>query len=188
MFEGLYSDFDSLMAPLLKKIIDSKSTEPPPLDLEERWKMMLCLGFLYWRVPSRDAQGKELVNRFGFRSDFFNIHDKKTGKPISDEEMRKIAGFDGMDTAYKMGLSFAPFYSAESYKTAQHWKFLYQDPGFHITGDNPILCRKDAQDFKEILDEFIFPVSSGMSYHQQQTLPKPKPWARFLLQVECGDH
>ncbi|OGJ56465.1 hypothetical protein A3D88_03760 [Candidatus Peribacteria bacterium RIFCSPHIGHO2_02_FULL_52_16] len=183
IFEGLYSEYDSLMAPLLKKIIESKHTAPPPLDLDERWGMMLCLAHLHWRVPARDRQGKDLIEKHGFRSSFFNIRHSETGEPISNEMMKEISNFDGMDKAYKMGISFAPFHKKSSYESAQHWKFLYQDPGFNITGDDPILRRQEVSDFGDILNEFVFPVSAGRTIISNVFYPSRNPEHGFCLKV-----
>jgi len=160
MLEKLYAFFDDDFAPLLKKIIDSKHFDIS-LSFEEKLELMIGLCMLYWRVPAKDAQGRELLQTQGFNKGFIHVTYKKTGKPIEDDILQKVARFSGMEGIYKMGISFAPFYKKEAMMNVLNWRFLYQDPGFYITGDDPILKREAIRDIKDILNEFIFPVSSG---------------------------
>lgn len=158
--EKLYAPFDHDFALLLRKIIDSTPNKAP-LEFEEKLEFMIGLCMLFWRVPAKDDRGRELLHTKGFKDGFIRINYKATGKPIEDEILQKLVRFSGMEGIYKMGISFAPFYKEEALMNVLNWRFLYQDPGFFITGDNPILKREDLPDIKDILNEFIFPVSAG---------------------------
>lgn len=157
--ERFYAGIDSLGAPILTKVVKSKATEQA-LDLQEMFRLALYISFLFWRVPIRDQETEGIIDSVGFNTGYFDIIDKRTGKPVDEHIKREMLTDEGMRKAYRLILPFIPFFLKSTYENIRNWKFFYQDPGFNITGDNPIVQR-EKPGYENVLGEFILPLASN---------------------------
>jgi len=64
-----------------------------------------------------------------------------------------------------------PFFKRKVYDSVDRWRFYYQDPGFNITGDNPVVFNEKPA-IEDVLDEFLFPISANRLVVNSDKLPK----------------
>lgn len=168
--ERLYSEIDGRGAALVKEIISSKASEWALDSLQKKFEFGLFLTYLFWRVPAQDAQSADLLDSVGFETGYFDLLEKTSGKPVAQDIKKMILADESMRKAYRLVLPLIPFFIDSTYASISKWKFYYQDPGFNITGDNPIIQKEDKH-YENILDEFVFPVSSNRLLVSSESIP-----------------
>ncbi|GAA3981734.1 DUF4238 domain-containing protein [Hymenobacter antarcticus] len=157
MVEDMYSHIESTFATTLSAIEKSNHTEPVLTS-----DIMVGLKFLVetmrWRNPALDAVYESIVQRLSIKDfglQFKGATDKQAveiNKRIMDEpDARKML-------RPLMGSLSINSMANANYDTSK-WHILYQEGGFPITGDFPIIFNpKSIHD--RINEEFIFPLSA----------------------------
>lgn len=157
IIEDMYAHLESTFAATLSKIENSIHTDPILTS-----DIMVGLKFLVetmrWRNPALDKVYNDIIQNFSIR-DFglqfqglteqqkFEINNKIMNEPEARKMLRPFMG------SMLLNLMMNKEYDAS------RWHILYQDGGFPITGDFPIIFNPNSKNDR-INEEFIFPLSS----------------------------
>lgn len=157
IIEGMYSHLESVFAITLTAIENSNHTDPVLTS-----DIMVGLKFLVetmrWRNPALDTLYDTIVQRLSIKDFGLQFHGLTEEEKI--EMNRRIMGEPDARKMLRpfMGSIFLKLMTDTNYD-ASKWHILYQDGGFPITGDFPIIFNpKSLND--GINEEFIFPLSA----------------------------
>jgi hypothetical protein len=182
--EGLYSYSDDKSAPLIRKIIKSKISDVP-LSVKEKIELSIFITTLFLRVPAQDELVKELRENIGFNQPYFAIKDKLTGERVSEEITAKMLEKDDFQKAYRVILTIIPQLMIDNIEKIAQWNFYYQDPGFSIISDNPILYFRKPK-LENILDDFMIPLSCNRTLVSCQRMKKENKEPSKTIEVACA--
>ena len=157
VIEKVYSHLESELAPVIALIENSAHTDKI-LNSDLIVRLKLFVEVMRWRNPALDDVYKNIIQRMEVKDLGFNVvaDTREKSKEVEERIM-------GEPTAWQM---LRPFMAVmglgsmadERYDTSK-WNILYQDGGFSILGDFPIIFNPlTINNF--ISDEFIFPLSA----------------------------
>lgn len=155
--EDLYTDIDTLTAPLVEKVVKSKYDQIP-LSVYEKFQLTLFVSTIYFRIPAHDKEVEEIRNNFKFGQPYLKIFSKTTNEEISDEKAKELIKDVSFQKAYRVALNLAPQIEIEDPTFINNIKYYYQDPGFHIISDNPIIYYNKPK-INTMFEDFIMPLS-----------------------------
>jgi hypothetical protein len=157
IIEDIYSHMESTFATTLSAIEKSVHTDPILTS-----DIMVGLKFLVetmrWRNPALDGVYNDIIQRFSVKNFGLQFQGLTEEQKI-EMNYRIMAEPDARKMLRPfMGSMFLNLMSNKEYDSSR-WHILYQDGGFPITGDFPIIFNpKSIND--RINEEFIFPLSA----------------------------
>lgn len=175
--EKIYSNVENDVAPVFDRIITQKHN----VELSHRDKLLLSLhvATLYWRLPTSDNISDEIRNEKGFDSVPFDLF-HRDGTTADSAERKKILSDENMRRAYRLLLTFTPFSNRDYVNQVFNCKILFNDPGYFLICDNPIIKKSEAKN-SDLLDEFIVPLSKEcILINNKVLLPKKIPDELFI--------
>lgn len=182
LLEDMYSHFDSITAPKLRKIQES-TLENFKLEPEILHRIKMFITQIYWRIPENDEELGKIIDRLSFSETGFDIKDKE-GKSVVTKELEKQLKSE--DIFRKMYRIFIPLMShKEKYKTKdfENWRVYFRGNKYQLTGDNPLII-ENFKDFSSLNKELIFPLSSNKIFiHTKRTKPTNLP-SKFILEMD----
>lgn len=170
--EGMYSDIEGTVAPVLKKIADSEQQKTGITHMDKLYLSMF-LSVQFWRLPIH----KGLVEKAMKENDlsFIEASIRKDGKRVSkkeqDEFYEMVSKTDLFKKTYPVMAGVIRPVKNGSYDDLMNWHFMYQDPGFHLTSDNPIIY-KDTPVENTIFKDLIFPITPSRVLYSCQNPPQ----------------
>lgn len=179
ILEPLYAHIDGIFADVLRKVIESNPSVPA-LSHFDKLQFSLCLSVLFCRIPTTDDEFEKIIDEKGFEGAPFHLIDPVTGEPARKDIQEMLLAHPGMRKSYRLMYAFAPFYKKKNLQRAHEWKFYYQDPGFHISGDNPFIHPTKVP-VEEVLQEFIFPVAQNRLIINSDRFPAENFSREFAL-------
>jgi hypothetical protein len=182
LLEDMYSHFDNLTAPELRKIqeltLENFKLEPVTLH---RIKMFITQ--IYWRIPKNDVRLDKLIDKLSFSEIGFGLKDKE-GKSVATKELEEE--LKNEDIFRKMYRFFIPLMSyQEKYKTTdfENWRVYFRGNNYQLTGDNPLII-ENFKDFSSLNKELIFPLSSNKIFlHTKRPKPTNLP-SKFMIDMD----
>lgn len=155
--ESMYSHLESILAPVIVAVKNSKHTDSV-LNADLVVKLKFFAEVLRWRNPALDDVYEKIAHRFTLKDFGFALNgiDQETAIGIEKE---MIADSSVQKMMRPLIAAFSLNNLSDSEKEMERWRLLYQDGGFPIIGDFPIIFNP-----KTIKDnnnrEFILPLSS----------------------------
>lgn len=182
LLEDLYSYFDSVTAPELRKIQES-TLENFSLEPEILHRIKMFITQIYWRIPENDEELDKVIDKLSFSETGFDIKNKK-GKSVVTKELEEQ--LKNEDIFRKMYRIFIPLMSHnEKYKTTdyENWRVYFRGNKNQLTGDNPLII-ENFKDFSSLNKELLFPLSSNKIFIHTKR-PKPKNLSsKFILEMD----
>ena len=182
LLEDLYSQFDSVTAPELRKIQES-TLENFSLEPEILHRIKMFITQIYWRIPENDEELDKVIDKLSFSETGFDIKNKE-GKSVVTKELEEQ--LKNEDIFRKMYRIFIPLMSHnEKYKTTdyENWRVYFRGNKYQLTGDNPLII-ENFKDFSSLNKELLFPLSSNKIFiHTKRPKPKNLP-SKFILEMD----
>jgi hypothetical protein len=153
--EEIYADIEKVFLSVFEKI--QKQKWSAKFSHKDKLSISLYIATLYWRLPTSDVISDKIRETEGFKAIPFKLF-RKDGSRANDKEARKALSVDGLMKSYRLLLPFATFYKQDYPTRVFNWRFLFNNPGYFMIGDNPVIKRGEGVD-TDILDEFVIPLS-----------------------------
>jgi len=182
--EALYSYTDGIAAPLVDKVVRSTVRDVPLTD-EEKYQLTVFVTALFLRVPAQEQFVMKTLARIGLNNPYFRMLDRRTGRIAPKEVLDTIAGDPEIEKVYRSMLTFVPQIASKNRLSAGEFLFMYQDPGFVIVSDNPVVYHK-APMVEELLDEFILPISSNRILFRSDRIKREAKSPHFTIQLDAA--
>lgn len=155
LLESIYSQIEHVSLNAFKKI--QKDKHLSIINLQDRFALSLHIATLYWRLPTSDKLSSNIMVKNKFNATPFNLR-KKDGSEFLEDDIKQVLSSEAMRKAYRLMLPFSVFYNPNYLNQIENWQFLFNDPGYFMIGDNPLIKRKTTEG-TNILDEFVVPLS-----------------------------
>ncbi len=158
--ENLYSRIDNDLSLSYERV--TKGDYKTPLEIFDRFEMILFAGLTFWRIPRTDEEIHNLIDGSETEDLHIKIYDENGPLPSSHEIYSRILKLDHFRQGYRMIKPLFDYISAEIHKTIDDWNFYYAsaDVKLHLIVDNPIILADDKIGY--IFEtELIFPLSNG---------------------------
>ena len=163
--EQRFADVESIITPVLNKVATTKLKSSKDITYEDRLYMSMFVSVQYWRLPSNKATIEEMIKSGDFATIHSSIRNSETGEKLLESEAKKIynrlAKDDFFAKAYPLMLAMSKHLKKDAYEDLHDWHFYFQEPGFHLTSDNPILYIKEPN-ADTVFKDFILPLSPGV--------------------------
>ena len=155
LLEKIYSSIEEVSVPVFDEIVKQK--HEIKFSHYDKLSLSIYVATLYWRLPTSDEASNRIRNENGFDAVPFNLF-KKNGTVANNEERKKVLSNENIKKAYRLFLPFASFYDQDYVNQVLKWRFLFNDPGYFLICDNPIIKKNKVKN-PNILNEFIVPLS-----------------------------
>jgi Protein of unknown function (DUF4238) len=153
--EKMYSSVELISVPVFNKIVKQK--HGVKLNHHDMLSLSLHIATLYWRLPNSDRVSDKIRSEKGFDAIPFDLF-HKDGTAVDIEEKKSVLSDENMKRTYRLLLPFASFYDQDYVNRVFNWKVLFNDPGYFLICDNPVIKRSKVNN-SNMLDEFIVPLS-----------------------------
>lgn len=177
--ENLYTDIEKVALPVFKKIQEQRSTAK--ISYYDKLYLSVGITALYWRLPSSDVLSDKIRETQGFDNVHFNLS-KKDGSQVNEEKIKKLLSSEPMRRTYRLLLPFEVYYDQNFPLLVYNWQVLFNDPGYFMIGDNPIIMRNKLTGVG-ILDEFVVPLSKECLLINNKIIPTEKLPGHFFIQM-----
>jgi hypothetical protein len=159
--ERMYSSIETKVAPTLRKVAESKQ-EDTGITYMDRLFLSMFVSIQFWRLPINHAFVEKTMTTNDLS--FVGASLRCNGQKVPDKEARafykKMIGTDLFKKTYPMMVALMNPIKSDAYDDLHDWHFMYQDPGFHLTSDNPIIYKTNPQT-NTLFKDFILPLMPG---------------------------
>ena len=175
--EESFAELESTISPALNKIATTNKHEfsKSIVTYDDRLHLSMFVSAQYWRLPINKGVINEMIKSGSFASIHSSIRNGKTGEKLPDEEAKKIyelmAKDDFFTKAYPLLLALSRYLKEDACDDLHDWHFYFQEPGFHLTSDNPILYIQEPT-VDTVFQDFILPLSPSVLLISSKNPPK----------------
>ena len=173
--EQAYSEIETEFGPVLDKIANS---EQKATGITHWDKLMLSMfvSTQFWRLPiNSDFVQKTLENNdFSYIRTQVNQNGEKVSAEAANQLYTKLIRTDLFRKIYPTMLALVNPLRSDSYEDLHYWHFYYQDPGFYLTSDNPIIYRSNPS-ADNLFADFILPITPSRILVSTKTAPRESP-------------
>jgi len=177
--EKVYNSLENKIAPIFNEINTEKGRHR--FSNSNKLNLGLYIATLYWRLPVTDHISEKIKKDRGLAATPFNLF-RKDGSSATETEKKQILATKGMEKAYRLLLTFASIHNQDYLKQIFSWKFLFNDPGYFLICDNPII--KDGEiDDVDVLNKFVMPLSKECLLINNEFVPVNRLPKYFFIQM-----
>lgn len=163
--EEVFADIESTISPTLNKVATTEHRSSKDITYEDRLFLSMFVSAQYWRLPVNKDVIAEIIKTGSFATIHGSMRDSKTGEKIPDDEAKRIYDRISKDEfftkAYPLMLAVSKYLKKNAYDDLRDWHFYFQEPGFHLTSDNPILYINEPTT-DTVFKDFILPLSPSV--------------------------
>lgn len=159
VIERLYGQVEDDCAPVLEKI--ARGGPADVLPLMDNYKLALFVATQFWRVPTVDDHVRDLLRKNRLADGHWHLEYPDGWTDEMREKLEsQLFAHEATAKFFHLMLTFEPFYDRKYTRSLEGWKIYYQNPGFYLTCDNPMIVSSVATP-QNILDELILPLAPG---------------------------
>ncbi len=163
--EKEFANIEGTISPTLNKLAATTHKTSNRITYEDKLFLSMFISIQYWRLPTNKAKINELINTGSFSTIRSSVINNETGEKVSNDEAKKLydrlANDDFFAKAYPLLIGMTKHMEKDGYDDLDDWHFYFQEPGFHLTSDNPMLYIKEPTP-DTIFKDFILPLSPGV--------------------------
>ncbi|MDK2899094.1 MAG: hypothetical protein PWQ10_281 [Patescibacteria group bacterium] len=173
--EELFADIEGIISPALNKIALTKHKLSKEITYDDRLFISLFVNVQYWRLPINKEVVAKMIKSGSFATIRSSMRDRKTGEKLADEVAKiiydRISKDKFFEKTYPLMLALSKYLKEDAFEGLHDWHFYFQEPGFHITSDNPILYLNTPTADTVFMD-FILPLSPSVLLISSKNPPK----------------
>jgi hypothetical protein len=160
-----FMDLDSRAASFLHRYLKNEIITDEYEQAEFRFELAWFIIQLYWRIPNSNKRYKELLEKSGMSTQFFDIKSKTDGSSAPPEMLEKLQALilqnDEMGKLFKLAYPLTMGTSGELMEVMKKATDYSLTEEFAVlTGDSPFLSRIRQPSIYNMLGDFLFPAGS----------------------------
>lgn len=174
--EQAFADMEGTISPTLNKVATTEHKTSNNITYDDKLYLSMFVSMQYWRLPVNKDTINEMIKSGSFATIHSSICNSKTGQTVSEEDAKKF--YDRMSKedlfakAYPLMLAVSKYLKKNAYDDLRYWHFYFQEPGFHVTSDNPILYINNEPTTVTVFMDFILPLSPSVLLISSKNPPK----------------
>lgn len=192
--ENAFSELEASVSPVLSKIASTKLAQSIDISYDDKLMLSMFVSAQFWRLPANRDFVQHQIEFNDFKSAELSVSSTTSGERLSELESKRlykeISQTDIFRKAYPILMALITTKKHSNSLNLEKWSFYFQNPGFNLTSDNPILyCKKP--DVDTIFSDLILPISPGVlliaSDNPPQELTPKMSNALNILQIRNGN-
>lgn len=163
--EEAFAEAESKITPALDKVASSLLSNSKRITFEDKLALSLFVSIQFWRLPTNVDLVKSCIANGDFSSLCLSVVNQETGEKLQPYETvdyyRFIHTTDLFQKAYPVLRALLDMKKHGTYANLQYWSLYFQEPGYNLSSDNPIIYTKTPT-IDSIFKNFILSLSPSV--------------------------
>lgn len=173
--ESALAELEGKITPTLNKIATSNLESSGKITYEDKLMLSMFVSAQFWRLPANQNFIENQIANGDFKSLYLSVISEKSGDKLSNIEIEqfynRISKTDLFKKAYPILRSLVNLLDKNAFDALRGtWQLYYQEPGRHLTSDNPILYTKEPTP-STVFEDFILPLSPSVLLISSRNCP-----------------